>query len=57
MHRAPAFFNHILSTKHHLENLTNPKQNCKKMGETELSHDHFFKFPLRPFEVVEIKGR
>ena len=26
------------------------------MGETVLTHDIFFKFSLRPFEVVEAKG-
>jgi hypothetical protein len=25
------------------------------MGETGLSHDIFFKFSLRPFEVVEVE--
>ena len=26
------------------------------MGETGLTHDSFFEFSLRPFEVVEVEG-
>ena len=47
---------------YHLEVQANPKEIAQKtmlflasMGETGLSHDIFFKFSVRPFEVVEVK--
>ena len=54
----------ILGTKHyHLQVQANPKKLYKKtmlflasMGETGLTHDIFFEFSLRPFEVVEAEG-
>ena len=27
----------------------------ESMGETKLSHDNFYKFSLRPFEVIKVK--
>ena len=49
---------------YHLEVQANPKKMLKKndafvasMGITELSHDIFFKFSLRPFEVVEVESQ
>ena len=50
---------------YHLQVQANPQKNCTKnqmlflasKGETGLSHDIFFEFSLRPFQVVEVKGR
>ena len=49
---------------YYLEVQANPPKKCTKklmlflasMGETGLTHDIFFKFSLRPFEVVEAEG-
>jgi hypothetical protein len=51
------------SIHYHLEVQANQKKLWHKkpmlflasMGETGLSHDIFFKFSLRPFEVVEVE--
>ena len=51
------------SFHYHLQVQTNSKKNCTKkpmqflasMGKTGLSHDIFFKFSLRPFEVIEVE--
>ena len=53
------FHNH-----YHLQVQANPQKNCTKkpmlflasLGETGLTHDIFFQFSLRPFEVVEAEG-
>ena len=49
--------------RYHLEVQANPPKNGTKkpmlflasMGETRLSYDIFFKFFVRPFEVVEVE--
>ena len=50
------------SAHYHLEVQANPKKWHKKtmlflasMGKTGLTHDIFFEFSLRPFEVVEVE--
>ena len=52
----------FLPIHYHLQVEANPKKNCTKkpmlflvsMGKTGLSHDIFFEFSLRPFEVIEV---
>ena len=52
-------------THYHLQVEPNPKKNCTIkpmlfsvfMGKTGLTHDIFFEFSLRPFEVVEVEWK
>ena len=57
-------FSESIFNLHYLPEVqANPPKNCTKntilflasMGETGLSHDIFFKFSLRPFEVFEVR--
>ena len=53
----------VLTTHYNLQVEANSKKNCTKkpmlflvsMGKTGLSHDIFFEFSVRPFEVVEVE--
>ena len=58
-------FNNKGSLHYHLQVEPNPPKNCTikpmlfsvSMGKTGLTHDIFFEFSLRPFEVVEVEWK